>query len=255
MSLGSSGRRGTSPAASPRPAWVLAGLYLFGIGFGFVEAAVVVDLRAVLAPAAAHTTARLDGELFPMIPPERLARDNPTAARLLRIEVLREAATLVLLAGAGLAIGRTFAGRFAAFVAAFGVWDLTYYLFLKCLIGWPASVWTWDILFLVPVPWSAPVLAPALVAATMVAAGSIVLVEEACGRTFRISGREWTALVAGGMILIASFCWDWRSIAAGEMPGAFPWPVFLAGEAVGLGGFVHAWRSCRPVVVECVAAT
>lgn len=255
MSLWSSGSRGTSPAVSPHPAWVLAGLYLFGIGFGFVEAAVVVDLRAVLAPADVHTAARLDGELFPIIPPERLARDNPTAARLLRIEVLREAATLVLLAGAGMAIGRTFAGRFAAFVAAFGVWDLTYYLFLKLLIGWPASVWTWDILFLVPVPWSAPVLAPALVAATMVAAGSIVLVEEARGRAFRISVRQWAALVFGGIILIASFCWDWRAIAAGGMPGAFPWPVYLLGEAVGLGGFVHAWRTGRHGAHECTAGS
>lgn len=255
MSLWISGSRGAHPAASRHPAWMLAGLYLFGIGFGFVEAAVVVDLRAVLAPADGDAIARLDGELFPMITPERLARDNPTAGRLLRIEVLREAATLVLLAGAGIAIGRTFAGRFAAFVAAFGVWDLTYYVFLKFLIGWPASVWTWDLLFLVPVPWAAPVLAPALVAATMVAAGSIVLVEEARGRAFRISGRQWAALVAGGTILIASFCWDWRAIAAGGMPGAFPWPVYLLGEAVGLGGFVHAWRSCRLAAGEGLAAT
>lgn len=255
MSLSSSAPRDAVSSASPRPAWVLAGLYLLGIGFGFVEAAVVVDLRAVLAPRDGRTVARLDGELFPMIAPERLTRDNPTAGWLLRVEILREVATLVLLAGAGIAIGQTFVGRFAAFVAAFGVWDLTYYLFLKFLIGWPASVWTWDILFLVPVPWSAPVLAPSLVAATLVAAGSIVLVKEARGRAFRISGRQWTALVMGGIILIASFCWDWRTIAAGGMPGVFPWPVFFVGEAVGLAGFVHAWRSCRPVAGEYVMVT
>ncbi|MHB1559627.1 MAG: hypothetical protein ACYC61_19435 [Isosphaeraceae bacterium] len=247
--------RGPSPAASPHPAWVVAGLYLIGIGFGFVEAAVVVDLRVVLAPRDDRTEARLDGELFPMVPPERLARENPTAGRLLRVEVMREAATLVLLAGAGIAIGRSFVGRFAAFVAAFGVWDLTYYVFLKFLIGWPASVWTWDILFLVPVPWSAPVLAPAVVAATMVAAGSVVLVEEARGRPFRISGREWAAIVMGGVILSASFCWDWRAIAAGEMPGVFPWPVFLLGEAVGLGGFAHAWSSGWLGARECLSTS
>ncbi len=33
------------------PGSLLAGLTLFGIGFGFVEAVVVVDLRAILSPA------------------------------------------------------------------------------------------------------------------------------------------------------------------------------------------------------------
>jgi hypothetical protein len=29
------------------------------------------------------------------------------------------------------------------------------------------------------------------------------------------------------------------------MPNPFPWPLFLAGEAIGLGGFLHAWRMGR----------
>ncbi len=142
-------------------------------------------------------------------------------------------------------------------MVGFGVWDLTYYLFLKLLIGWPASVWTWDLLFLIPVPWTAPVLAPALVAATMVAAGSIVLVEESRGRRFRVSGWDWLAIVAGGLILVSSFCWDWRRIAAGEMPGGFPWAVFGLGEMIGLAGFVVAWRGSRrggPVGLDRVAS-
>ena len=63
-----------------------------------------------------------------MIPFDRLERADPAAARLMRIEVLREAATLVMLAGVGLAAGRSFIGRFSAFLVAFGVWDLIYYL-------------------------------------------------------------------------------------------------------------------------------
>jgi hypothetical protein len=180
-----------------------------------------------------------------MIPFDRLVEDDPVAARLMEIEVLREAATLALLAGVGLAAGRSFLGRFSAFVVGFGVWDLTYYLFLKLLIGWPASVWTWDVLFLIPVPWAAPVLAPALVAATMVLAGSIVITEEAAGRPFRVSPWEWLALVAGGLVLIASFCWDWRNIAAGGLPNPFAWPLYSAGVVIGVGGFVHAWRASR----------
>ena len=229
-------------AATARPAWVLAGLYLFGIGFGFVEAAVVVNLRAMLGPAVGRMADRSSDDIFPMIPLDRLTKDDPTAARLMRVEVLREAATLVMLAGVGPAAGRSFVGRFAAFVIGFGVWDLTYYLFLKLLIGWPASVWTWDVLFLIPVPWAAPVLAPAIVAATMVMTGSTVIAFEATGRPFRVSRWDWLAIVAGGLVLIGSFCWDWRNLAAGGMPNPFPWTMFFAGEALGLGGFTHAWR-------------
>jgi hypothetical protein len=234
-----------TPPAPYRPAWVLAGLYVFGIGFGFVEAAVVVDLRAILVPTVDRIVGRSSIDHFPMIPFDRLAKDDPSGARLMQIEVLREAATLVMLAGVGLAAGRSLIGRFSAFVVGFGVWDLTYYLSLKLLIGWPASVWTWDVLFLIPVPWAAPVLAPSIVAATMVLAGSIAIVEEATGRPFRVSRWNWLALVAGGLVLISSFCWHWRQIAGGGVPDAFPWTVFSIGEIIGLGGFLHAWRTSR----------
>lgn len=226
-------------------AWVLAGLYLFGLGFGFVEAVVVVDLRAMLGPDVERIAGRSVDDLFPMIPFERLALEAPSVARLMRIERLREAATLVLLAGVGLAAGRSFVGRFSAFVVGFGVWDLVYYLSLKALIGWPSSVWTWDILLLVPVPWAAPVLAPAIVAVTMVVTGSIVILEEESGRPFRVSPREWLAIVAGGVILVTSFCWDWRHIAAGGVPRGFPWGLFFIGEAVSLGGFLRAYQASR----------
>ncbi len=223
-----------------RSGWLLAGVVLFGIGFGFVEAVVVVDLRAILTSVAGQTDPLSPDEIFPLIPMDRLERSDPVAARLMKIEVLREAMTLLMLAGVGLAAGRTFIQRFSAFLIAFGVWDLCYYLFLRLLIGWPASVWTWDILFLIPVPWAAPVLAPAIVAASMVLAGSAVIVGEAAGRAFRVSAWEWTALVVGGFLLILSFCWDWRNVASGGMPNPFQWTLCAAGESVGFCGFLHA---------------
>lgn len=234
------------PAAPPfRPACLLAGVVLFGIGFGFVEGVVVVDLRAILAPVGGRSDRLSADEVFPLIPMDRLECADRVAARLMRIEVLREAATLAMLAGVGLAAGRTFIQRFSAFLLAFGVWDLCYYVFLNLLIGWPASLWTWDILFLIPVPWAAPVLAPAIVAASMIAAGSAVIVFESSGHAFRVSGWEWAALVVGGFVLVVSFCWDWRNIASGGMPNPFNWPLFAAGEVIGFGGFLHAVRANR----------
>jgi hypothetical protein len=230
---------------SCRPGWLLAGLVFFGIGFGFVEAVVVVDLRAILSPISRQTGRISPDGVFPMISIARLDEADPVAARLMRVETLREAATLLMLAGVGLASGRTFLQRFSAFLIAFGTWDLCYYLFLKILLGWPASVWTWDVLFLIPVPWAAPVLAPAVVAASMASAGSVVLWWESAGRPFRVSAAEWAAIVAGGLILVVAFCWDWRNLAAGGMPNSFPWHVFLAGEAIALCGFIHASRANR----------
>src|SRR4029077_18319971 len=105
-------------------------------------------------------------------------------------------AVLMLTAGA-LAVARSFREWFAAFVLAFGLWDLFYYVFLKVLIGWPASLLTWAILFLVPVPGVAPALAPGLVALVMVVAGALALWREAAGRPLRLTWLHWLALTVG----------------------------------------------------------
>jgi hypothetical protein len=114
---------------------------------------------------------------------------------------------------------------------------------LKVLIDWPASLLTWDILFLLPVPWVAPVLAPAAVALTMVVAGVLSLAREAAGRPVELNGWHWTALVVGGLILVASFCWDARNVAVGGIPAPYPWALFLVGEGVAVAGFLHAFHA------------
>jgi hypothetical protein len=231
--------------SSLRACWVLAGLVLFGMSFGFVEAAVVVDLRTVLDPIAQPTARTTSGGVFPLLTIEQLDHANPRAARLMRIEICREAATLLMLAGIGLAAGRNFVQRFAAFSLAFGIWDLCYYLGLKLIIDWPASFWTWDVLFLIPVPWAAPVLAPVLVAISMVVTGSTALLWEAAGRLFRAGGIHWAAIVAGGSILVVAFCWNSSQVAGGGVPSDFPWPLYLAGEVLACCAFLHAYWLSR----------
>ena len=46
--------------------------------------------------------------------------------------------------------------RFGYFLLSFGIWDVFYYVFLKVLIGWPESLLTWDVLFLIPLTWVGP---------------------------------------------------------------------------------------------------
>jgi len=224
----------------------LLALIFFGISFGYVEAAVVVYLRAIFAPirheafrAVAHN------DLFPLLTPEHLQAAGPQYAGLLGVELGREAATIVMLAAAGLAIAGNFRQWLAGFMISFGVWDIFYYVFLRVLIGWPESLLTWDVLFLVPVPWVGPVITPVLVSLSMILAGAIILWFEAAGQPLRFHRLDWVMIFAGGLTVIVAFCWDWRHLAGGGRPESFHWPLFALGEAIGAAGFIHALSSCR----------
>jgi hypothetical protein len=116
---------------------VILSLILFGIAFGYVEGAVVVYLRAIGEPI--RTAAGLSTDLFPLLKMGQLGVHLPYV----RIEVVREAATIVMLATAAAAATRTFPAWLAAFSIAFGAWDLSFYATLRVLTGWPASLITW----------------------------------------------------------------------------------------------------------------
>jgi len=220
---------------------VLIALVLFGITFGYVEAAVVVYLRAIMAPLREGLFPdRPSDELFPMLRLEDLRAAGPEAMRIFWTELGRELATMGMLVAAGLAFARNFRQWLAGFLIAFGVWDIFYYVFLKLLIDWPASLWTWDVLFLVPVPWVGPVISPVLVAVAMIAVGVIILWREARQRPIRAGLLHWAAIFGGGVVMVVAFCWDWGNAAAGGMPNPFNWPLYWTGAAIGTAGFLHA---------------
>lgn len=221
-------------------------LLLFGVAFGYLEAAVVSYLRALHEPVRQRFyPGRPASELFPLTTLEQVRSAAPEQMRILKVEIGREAATLVMLAAVALAVADN-AGQWAsAFVIAFGTWDLAFYAGLKLLLGWPASLLTWDILFLIPVPWVAPVLAPSLVAAAMVGAGIWHLRREAGGRPVRIDALHWAGILMGALILIVSFTLDYRNILAGGMPRRFAWGVFGIGLGLGIGSYIGAARHSR----------
>jgi hypothetical protein len=126
----------------------------FAIAFGLVEAAVVIYLRAAggMAPGP-HSSA------FVVVP-----------ERLLRFEIAREAATMIMLGAIAWLTGKAAWERTLAFLWTFALWDLSYYGWLRVAIGWPQSLLTPDVLFLIPVPWLAQVWFPILVSGLTAAA-------------------------------------------------------------------------------------
>ena len=127
----------------------------------------------------------------------------------------------------------------------FGIWDITFYAFLKLLLDWPASLFTWDILFLIPVPWVGPVVAPVLVSAAMIGAGVWHLRAQAQDRPVQIGAGHWSGILAGAVIIIVAFAMDYRHIMSGGTPREFNWFVFTAG--IGLGLLSYAWAARRPI--------
>jgi len=49
-------------------------------------------------------------------------------------------------------------------------------------------------------------------------------------------------MIAGGLVVIVSFVWDFRNVMGGGLPNPFNWPLFLVGEALGLTGFLAALK-------------
>lgn len=224
---------------------IAAGLIVFGVAFGYVEAAVVSYLRYIYDPLRLHFYPGSSGQLFPLLSLEQLRRLGPEHIRLLKTEVGREAATLLMLAGAAVLAARKVREFVAAFLVCFGVWDITFYLFLRVLVHWPASLLTWDILFLIPVPWTGPVIAPVLVSLSMVVCGLMLLGREYAGKPLRLRGLQWALIVLGGVMIVAAFVWDFRNTASGGNPRPFNWALFIAGETIGTLSFLGSFRRRR----------
>jgi len=145
----------------------LAQVALFGIAFGFVEASVVIYLRAILGFLPGYM-----GTLSDMIQQGSMYNQahvlNVLPVGIFTIEFYREAATIVMLAVVALLSVRKFKERCAIFLLAFAFWDLFYYIFLWLFIRWPSSLTTPDVLFLIPVPWLSEVWFPLLVSVSTV---------------------------------------------------------------------------------------
>lgn len=237
----------TSVAPAERPSraefWrVIAGLVIFSAAFGYVEAAVVAYLRSIYTPLRMHFYPGSADDLFPLLSLEQLRMAGQEHIVRLKTELGRELATMLMLGGAALVLARNLRQWVAAFLVCFGVWDTTFYLFLKLLLHWPASLLTWDILFLIPVPWTGPVIAPVLVSLSMMGSGLALLWREYDNKPVHINRLQWALIVLGGALVVAAFVWDFRNTANGGNPNPFNWVLFISGELIGVASFISSLR-------------
>jgi len=204
---------------------VAAVVLAYAVAMALLEAAVVVYLQRALGidPRA----------LFPL-------QEPAVTGDLAAIEVGREAATLVMLGAVGWLAGRSGLERLAWTAVAFGTWDVFYYLWLWAFVGWPSSPGTWDLLFLIPVPWTGPVWAPGAVSLALVGFGLAAARRVREGLPVSAGRAQVAAGIAGGLVVILSFTLDAGRIVAGGIPDTFAWPVFAAGLALAAWGATTA---------------
>ena len=225
----------------------------FAIAMGFLESAVVVYMREILYPG---------GFEFPL---------SPIPVNLAVTELLREVATMVMLVTIGIIAAKRFSTGFAWFMYCFAIWDIFYYVFLKLLVGWPQSLMTWDVLFLIPTTWTGPVLSPVLVSLTLILLAMVILTEAEKGKETRIHSKEWLGLIMGSLVLIFGFVFDYSmhmlahfsmtgmlqvknpevlEVATRYIPHRFPWWIFGVGEGVILGTIGIYWKRISKRIIK-----
>jgi hypothetical protein len=197
---------------SDRTRWAI--VIAFAIAMAWVESASVYYIRALVDRIEPY-------QINPL----------PLNDALGYVELWREAATLVMLGTLGMLAGRTWRQRLGYSALAFGAWDIFYYVFLRIMTGWPRTPMDWDILFLLPLPWWGPVLAPVSIALLMMWWGTIATQSDDDATDPR-----WAVTLAGTGIALALsvFMIDaWRALPSGReavmavLPDYFNWPLFL----------------------------
>ena len=199
----------------PEPQRRLIWLTVYAVAMAYLESAVVVYLRAIYHP---------EGFSFPFVIIE------PGMAA---IEVGREAATLIMLLGVTAAMSTDRWEWFLAFCLSFGIWDIFYYVWLWVFLGWPPSLLTADILFLIPVPWVGPVLAPVIVSMALIVGSLLLLRLKHQGTRLSFPPWLWGLAITGGGVVLLSFTLDFRVILAQLEPPPFRWGLFAAGITCG----------------------
>ena len=198
---------------------------LFAIAFAFVESSVVVYLRQIFYPG---------GFAFPL---------NAGITSQIVVEVTREFATILMLLAVGMIAGKNRWQRFSYFLIGFGVLDIFYFVWLKIILNWPVSILDWDILFLIPVPWIGPVIAPILVSLMMIGGAWVILRNEEERGSFRATRTAIALSVLGSVAVLVSFVVDTDATLRFQYPKPYHYELLVLGMVCYAGALIGTARS------------
>ena len=165
-------------------------LFIFAVSMGFLEAIVVVYLRELYYP---------DGFRFPL---------KVLPHWLMIVEIVREFSTMLMLLSVAWISGRNFLQRLSVFLFIFGVWDIFYYVALKLFLNWPESLLTWDILFLIPITWLGPVLAPVICSVVMILMWFVFEYFKLKNNSAKLKWSELGLMIVGAAVIYFTFTFD-----------------------------------------------
>jgi len=209
---------------------------IYAIAMAWVESAVVYYLRTMIDRVDPYQSNPL-----------------PIVGGFGPVEMIREAATMVMLLTVGMLAGRNWRARLGYSAIAFGVWDIFYYVFLKAICGWPHSLADWDILFLLPLPWWGPVWAPMAIALLMIIWGTLASQFETAG-SIRPLRRLWLLNFSGITLALYVFMADCLHARGGGvdairmvLPKQFNAMTFCAALALMAAPVIHlGWKMWSP---------
>ena len=150
-----------------------------------------------------------------------------------------------MLAAVGMIAGKSRWQRFSYFMIAFGIWDIFYYVWLKVILNWPASLLDWDILFLIPLPWIGPVVAPVLVSIVMIAGGWLIIAREDASGRFSATKSAIIFSLVGSALVIASFLVDPDASMRFQEPKPYRYELLVISMICYTTAFIITWKSSR----------
>jgi hypothetical protein len=185
---------------------------VYAIAMALLEAVVVVYIRGLL----------------------QITENHVSLGSYVRMEIWREAATVVMLVAVGWLSGRKRIDRWAYGLYAFGLWDIWYYIWLKALIRWPVTLLDWDTLFLIPLRWWGPILSPILIAVLICVTAVLAVARVERGGRLAITRARVVSASLGALLALYVFVSDsLHALLQGRLdwatlrPGPFKWPLFL----------------------------
>ncbi len=206
-------------------------LLLLGIAFGIIEASAVLYLRPHFSTIEAPFALKL-------LTPETMSAFQ---ASLLKAELWREAATLLLLAAAAAVAARSLLHWASYFVFSFGVWDLCYYIWLNVRIGWPSSLLDWDILFLIPKMWLAPVIVPCVISVIGIVMSVLMVRALDVRGHVRLAVYHWGPVAFSLLLWLISFLNRSHS-GMTEFPDSYSWWMFILGAVICVASAANFYR-------------